>query len=218
MAIKWEKSTPPQSGMLRSSNLRTFCLRSDREEYFLYQGEDVPVYNITYHHGDLVFHALIDAKNNSFWWVDEDVNIEMYRTERDEIPKFQAFTVDALIVPSNILVSHPYRSTSSLIEVSWYDVGLDGFNLEDNRQELLHHEVTEGLKHRVLLNIKRDDKDYSGEVTLSVSEDTFELYLGSDEFINPELSEVEALVNQILGEEQVGSKAVAKLVEATLTL
>lgn len=138
-------------------------------------------------------------------------NFTQRKVEKEEIPQLESMAMDVLMVPGNINVAHPFRSTDSQIRVKWNKVDNEQFNWEDNRQKLIEYQKTD-QGQEVLLTIKKDMRDFAGVVNLPVTEEKFIPYLKETDFINPSLPEVQELVTEIIGDEDDGWIVTQKLV------
>lgn len=138
-------------------------------------------------------------------------NLTTKKVEKGEIPELQSIAMDVLLVPGNIKISHPFRSTTSQIRVQWRTVDNDQFNWEDNRQQLvMYNQLAESQE--VLLKIEQDNRDFTGRVKVPVTKEVFSPYLEKTEYINPHLPEIQELVEEIIGKTNDGWLVTEKLV------
>jgi hypothetical protein len=185
-----------------SNAFSDFTIRVEEKTTYQYNEEAVPVFSI-----------IEEAPGQAKWLVSE--NGDLYysydavqklgarRIERDDVPELSALSLDVLLVPGNVRVAHPFRSLKSTIKVDWKDVDFADFNFTDNRQRLISHTETDKA-HQTLLEIVKDQRDFTGRVTLPVTDSEFAPYLAETRFITPSLPEVGDLVRAICGEETDG--------------
>lgn len=122
------------------------------------------------------------------------LDISINKVEQNDIPELQAMVADALIVPANRMVEHPYRTTFSLVTVNWRDVPMADFVWEDNRQSIAN--IYDDFS--IQLAITRDLRDFFGRVQLPVDDQQFSPYLADTDYITPSSPVVQSLVAEIL--------------------
>lgn len=188
-----------------------FTMRVEEETTYEYNGKTVPVFLVVGKDNREV-KSLIDAQGETYWGYDPTQNLTVRKVEKDQIPELQSASLDALVVPGNVQVAHPFRSTSSRIRVTWKDVPFEDFRWEDNRQKLVSHVQAEG-RQEAIVEINRDDRDFTGRVTLPVAGSEFEAYLGDGRFITASLPEIQALAREIAGGETDAWAVTKKLVD-----
>ncbi len=185
-----------------SNAFSDFIFRVEEKTTYQYKGESVPVFSI-----------IEESPGQATWLVSEDGDLYYSydavqklgarRVEKDDIPELSALSLDVLLVPGNVRVAHPFRSLKSTIKVDWKDVDFADFNFTDNRQKLMSHTETDKA-HQALLEIVKDQRDFTGRVTLPVTDSEFAPYLAETRFITPSLPEIGDLVRAICGEEADG--------------
>jgi len=185
-----------------SNAFSDFIFRVEEKTTYQYKGESVPVFSI-----------IEEAPGQATWLVSEDGDLYYSydavqklgarRVEKDDVPELSALSLDVLLVPGNVRVAHPFRSLKSTIKVDWKDVDFADFNFTDNRQRLISHAETDKA-HQAVLEIVKDQRDFTGRVTLPVTDSGFAPYLAETRFIKPSLPEVGDLVRAICGEETDG--------------
>ncbi|MGE5583975.1 MAG: transglutaminase-like domain-containing protein [Bacillota bacterium] len=188
-----------------------FTMAVEEETIYEYAGKAVPVFSLVEKKANGV-KTLVDATGESYWTYEPTQKLTIRKVEKDEIPELQSATMDALVVPSNISVNHPFRSVASRIRVSWQDVPFEDFSWNDNRQRLVER-VTSETGQEALVEIKRDDRDFTGRVRLPVVNPVLEPYFGDGRFITASLPEIQAIVREVVGDETDGWAATKKLVE-----
>jgi len=176
-----------------------FTLRVDGKTTYRYKEESVPVFSIVEEAPGQTT-CLVSEDGDLYYSYDAAQKLGSRRVEKDDVPDLSALSLDVLLVPGNIRVAHPFRSLKSAIRVNWEDVDFAEFNFTDNRQELVSH-TEAGNAHEVLLNIVKDQRDFTGRATLPVAGSEFAPYLAETRFITPSLPEVKDLVSTIRGEE-----------------
>lgn len=184
----------------------------DEVVVFEYNGKSIPGFKIRSVDAQGEYISIVDWDGNEYRGESPSAGLTMQRVEKDQIPQLEAMAMDVLIVPANILVSHPYRSTESQITVKWNNVSADEFNWEDNRQSLVEYKETAG-GHEVLVDIQKDDRDFTDKVSLPITEEDLAKYLKDTDYIHATLPEVNELVNEIIGDEKDGWVVTQKLVE-----
>lgn len=177
-----------------------------------YAGKKVPVFEVVTKGTGGEVTSLMDENGITYLARSAAQNMVIRKIEKDRIPELESAAADVLIIPGNVSVTHPYRSTSSLIRFTWKDVAYDLFNLEDNRQKLVEHKESAG-SHEVVVAIHRDTRDFTGKVKLPVADDSFKKYLTDSMYITPSSPEVKKLAAQIVGGETDAWKATQKLVD-----
>lgn len=178
---------------------------------FEYNNQSIPGFKIRTVDDQGEYISIVDWNGNEYWGKLPSAGLILRRVEKDQIPQLEAMAMDVLLVPANILVSHPYRSTESQITVKWNDVSFDEFNWEDNRQSLVeYNETVDGQE--VLVNIQKDDRDFTGKVSLPITNEELAKYLEDTDYIHASLPEVKELVKEIIGDEKDGWKVTQKLV------
>ncbi len=182
-----------------SNSLSNFTFKVEEKATYQYQGEAVAVFSLIEEEpGQTTW--LVSADGDVYYSYNPLQNLSARKVEKEEIPELSALSLDVLLVPGNIRITHPFRSLSSKIKVIWEDVDFADFNFTDNRQRLLDHTIT-ATTHEALLEISKDQRDFSGRVTLPLTESKFAPYLADTRFIAPSLPEVKELVKTICGEE-----------------
>ncbi|MGE5592409.1 MAG: transglutaminase-like domain-containing protein [Betaproteobacteria bacterium] len=73
--------------------------------------------------------------------------------------------------------------------------------------------MTSETGQEALVEIKRDDRDFTGRVRLPVVNPVLEPYFGDGRFITASLPEIQAIVREVVGDETDGWAATKKLVE-----
>lgn len=183
-----------------------------KESVFQYRGRPVAVFEVTSKTPAGVTRTLMDSQGESFWAEAPALRMTIRKAERNEIPEIQSFAADVLIIPGNIKVTHPYRSVFSRIRVTWEDVPFNLFQLNDNRQQLVRHTQT-GERHEAWVDIRHDERDFTGRVTLPVAMDNLRPYLLDTRNITPSLPETRRLALAITAGETDGWRAAQKLCE-----
>ncbi|NMB02420.1 MAG: transglutaminase domain-containing protein [Firmicutes bacterium] len=205
--------------------VKSVLLKVEDEDTLTYNGSETRVVIATENLDNLQMKAHIDAQGH--YYITEAIgqNLRILKVEEDALPELQTIAADVLMVPSNIVVQHPYRSTYSLITVDWLDVPMEDFSWEDNRQEL----VQVLGENAVQLMINRDTRDFTNLIQLPVQGEEFAPYLADTSFITPSSPRVQELVKEILDGETDAWKATelildwvfnhitAKMVARTLT-
>jgi len=176
-----------------------FTLRVDGKTTYRYKEESVPVFSIVEEAPGQTT-CLVSEDGDLYYSYDAAQKLGSRRVEKDDVPDLSALSLDVLLVPGNIRVAHPFRSLKSVIRVNWEHVDFAEFNFTDNRQELVSH-TEAGNAHEVLLNVMKDQRDFTGRATLPVTDSEFAPYLAETRFITPSLPEVEDLTSAIRGEE-----------------
>jgi len=176
-----------------------FTLRVDGKTTYRYKEESVPVFSIVEEAPGQTT-CLVSEDGDLYYSYDAAQKLGSRRVEKDDVPDLSALSLDVLLVPGNIRVAHPFRSLKSVIKVNWENVDFAEFSFTDNRQELVSH-TEAGNAHEVLLNIVKDQRDFTGRATLPVAGSEFAPYLAETRFITPSLPEVKDLVSTIRGEE-----------------
>lgn len=188
-----------------------FTVVVEEETTYEYNGKTIPVFLLAEKKTGGV-KTLIDAQGESYWGYEPTQNLTMRKAEKGQIPELQSATLDALVVPGNVQVAHPFRSTSSRIRVTWKDVPFEDFRWEDNRQKLVNY-VAAGGSQEATVEINRDDRDFTGRVSLPVEGPEFAAYLGDGRFITASLPEIRALASQVADGEIDGWAVTQKLVD-----
>lgn len=178
------------------------------ETEYEYEGSRVPVFLVMQETDTLTQKVLIDKEGVCYNTETLGENIAVRKVSPDNLPEIQSKAADALVVPGNIVVEHPFRAASSVNTVRWSDVKPNAFCWEDNRQTVAN--VLDDTT--VQLRIRRDDRDFSGRVQLPVEDIDFAKYLGDEDYITPSLPIVQELAAEILQGEQDGWKATQLLV------
>lgn len=174
-----------------------------------YNGKTFPGFKILVD-SDLV--TIVDHSGEIYSSGNTDQYFVIRKVEKDEIFYFKCLALDLLMVPGNIPIAHPYRSSNSQIRVRWREVADDQFNWIDNRQELVENTHSDGT-HEVLLKIQKDNRDFTNKITLPVTDKAFLPYLTETEFIHPSVPEVKELLKEIVGNEDDGWTVTQKLVK-----
>lgn len=187
-----------------------YAVTVDKAETYEYAGKKIPVFRVTEKkpQGN---QFIIDAKGINYWGKTAN-NLEYRRIEKGEIPELQSAAVDLLVIPGNIKVAHPLRSTASQITITWNNIPLVEFKLEDNRQKLLDHKKT-AAGQEATLEIRKDSRDFTGKVTLPVTGKSMAPYLADSEYITASLPEIQKITKELLGNETDGLAATKKLVD-----
>lgn len=164
------------------------------ESNVVYNGIELPVFIVTQETGEVIVKAHMNEAG--ICYINETVgsDILINKVEQDDIPELQAMAADALIVPANRIVEHPYRTTFSLVTVDWRDVPMADFVWEDNRQCIakIHDDFS------IQLAITRDLRDFFGRIQLPVDDPQFASYLTDTDYITPSSPVVQSLVAEIL--------------------
>lgn len=179
---------------------------------FEYAGKKIPVFEVITKGTGGEATSLMDANGITYLARSAAQDMVIRKIEKEQIPELESAAADVLIIPGNVTVTHPFRSTSSLIKFTWKDVAYNLFNPEDNRQKVVEHQESAG-SHEVVVAIHRDDRDFTGKVKLPVAGDSFKMYLEDSMYITPSSPEVKKLTAQIVGNETDAWKATQKLVD-----
>ncbi len=185
-----------------SNAFSDFTFRVEEKTTYQYKEESVPVFSII-EEAPSQTTWLVSESGDLYYSYDAVQKLSARRIERDDAPALSALSLDVLLVPGNVRVAHPFRSLKSTIKVDWKDVDFADFNFTDNRQRLISHTETDNA-HQALLEIVKDQRDFTGRVTLPVTDSEFAPYLAETRFITPSLPEVGDLVRTIRGEETDG--------------
>ncbi len=176
-----------------------------------YEGEDIPVYLVefiwTYSE-----EMLVSADMIAYWGYEPMLGITYRKVEQENIPELDYMAADILIVPGNVHITHPYRSTESTIKVFWNNAELDDFNFEDNRQILKAHSKTEE-KHEATIKVIKDERNFEGKITLPIEDDAFSQYLSDTQYITASSPKIKQIIEEILDENEDGWSAVQKINE-----
>lgn len=173
------------------------------ESTVVYNGIEIPVYIVIQDNGEVLIKAHMDKAGVCY--INETVDLSLFinKVESDQIPELKTMAADALIVPANLVVEHPYRTTFSLITVDWKDVPREDFVWEDNRQRIA--EILDDFS--VQLAITRDQRDFADRIQLPVEDPQFAPYLADTDYITPSSPLVQSLVAEILDGEGDAWKA-----------
>lgn len=157
--------------------------------------------------------AFVNHKGECYWEYDARLKMVFRKIDPHEFPEFKLRLAEYDMIPGRTKVSYPLRSTASQIRLTLVNLKPDEYPLEDNRQKISNRKTT-GNRSDLLMIIHRDDRDFTGKVTLPVKGKEFAPYLAgpADEFTTPALPEVKKLAGEILGEESDGWAATQKLV------
>lgn len=200
-------------------------LQIEEETTIIYAEEEIPIFIARLEIGELVTKAYLDHEGTSYLIETEGAGQRIIKVEENSIPELRTIAADVLMVPANLIIEHPYRSTFSLITVDWLDVPMEDFVWEDNRQQIAQVFGESSLQ----LEIKRDFRDFTGLVTLPVQKLEFAPYLADTDYIHPSSPVVQSLVQEILDGETdawiatellldwVFNNMTAKMVARTLT-
>jgi hypothetical protein len=186
-----------------------YSITVDERASYRYNGKKLTVFKIT-EKTDHEIRSLIDKKGNYYSGFDPKLNINYRRVEKEEIPELKAMNVDVLLVPGNRRVAFPFRSISSKIKVKWASLAFKEFEFNDNRQKLISHQ-SGPEKQEAILEIQREQRDFSGKVVLPVNDAVLAPYLADVQYITPSSPEVQNLSQQILNGEKDGWRAAQKL-------
>lgn len=185
-----------------SDRFADFTFRVEEKTTYDYGGESVVVFSIIEEEpGQITW--LVSESGDFYYSYDPVDRLGARKVEKEDIPELSALSLDVLLVPANIWVTHPFRSIESIIRVTLEDVNFADFNFTDNRQRLINHTETDKA-HEVLLEIVKDRRDFTGRITLPITDSEFAPYLAETRFISPFLPEVNDLVKAICGEETDG--------------
>ena len=157
--------------------------------------------------------AFVDNKGECYWEYDSQLKTVFRKIDSREIPEFKLRLAGHEMIPGKAKVTYPFRSTSSQIRLTLVNLKPDDYPGEDNRQKIGARKTT-GNHSDIMMTIRRDDRDFTGIVTLPVKNKELASYLvgSADGFITPALPDVKKLAGEILGEETDGWLAVHKLV------
>lgn len=194
---------------LSSFSVSDIAITIEKKTTYKYGGLTIPVFS-TKIKSSQELTALIDAKGETFWAQESKLNLIARKVEKEEIPELQTLSADALIVPGNIQVARPFRSTGSRIKVTWKDVKFSDFNWDDNRQKLVEHKENPAGQE-VTLAISKDERDFTGIVSLPVQDESMALFLQDTLFITPSSPLVKKLVTEIAASETDGWAVTQKL-------
>lgn len=178
---------------------------------YRYNGKKLTVFKIT-ETTDHEVRSLIDKKGNYYSGFDPKLNINYRRVEKAEIPELQALNMDVLLVPGNRRVAFPFRSIFSKIKVKWASLAFKEFEFNDNRQKLISHQ-SGPEKQEAILEIQREQRNFTGKVVLPVKEAALAPFLADVQYITPSSPEVQSLSRQILNGEKDGWRAAQKLTQ-----
>jgi len=193
----------------------TVTILVEEAEPYEYYSEMIPVVCVRELDSPINYMLVADdGSGNVYFAVTEEANLNLKLTGRtikpEDIPELQALEIDILQIPANMFIARPFQSITSSIKLSWTDLPIEEFNLEDNRQKLLRHEEKEG-RIEAWVQINRDDRDFTSAVTLPVKDEDLKPYLAGTRFVEPHLPEVQELLPQIIKGETDGF-AVAKAI------
>lgn len=178
-------------------------MRIDEVKAFEYAGEAVEVFVVFQDTGSLEATVWVDAEGHTYHSESLGGSLVIRKVDPNNLPELQTMAADVLMVPGNIAVQNPHRSEASLITVEWKDIPLGDLSLTDNRQT-----ITQSLSNTsVQLAIKREERDFTGQVLLPVQDPTFAPYLADTDYISPSNPEVQNLVEEILAGETDGWQA-----------
>jgi hypothetical protein len=157
--------------------------------------------------------AFINLKGECFWEYDSRLKLVLRKIDSLEFPELQLRLGQQGMIPGKAKVSYPLRSISSQIRLALTHLKPDQYPLEDNRQKISERKTT-GNRSDLLLAIHRDDRDFTGKITLPVKKKELAPYLAgsSTDFIAPGLTEVKKITGEILGDESDGWRTAQKLV------
>jgi hypothetical protein len=185
-----------------SGQLEDYAVTVEKAENYDYAGKKIPVFRVTETKAQ-GNQFLIDIKGINYWGKTAN-QLEFRRIEKDQIPELKSATVDLLVIPGNIKLDHPLRSMTSRISITWNNIPLSEFKLEDNRQKLLDSKKTSTVMEATL-EIQKDTRDHTGKITLPVNDETLAPYLADSEYITATLPEIQKAAKELLGNEPGGS-------------
>lgn len=162
-----------------------------------YNGQEILGFIASQVTGEMTLRALLDEAGVTYVTETVGLDTSIKKVEEHGIPELQSMAADVLMVPANLIVDHPYRSTSSLITVDWLDVPIEEFHWGDNRQQI----ANVLSENSVQLAIHQDPRDFTGRIQLPVVGEEFLPYLADTDYIKPSLPLVQSLVQEILAGE-----------------
>lgn len=157
--------------------------------------------------------AFVSGKGECYWENDPLLKIDFRKINPSEFLELKLRLAEYGVIPGKAKVSYPLRSQSSQIRLTLVNLKPEDYLLEDNRQKVGGQKTT-GNRNELILAIARDDRDFSGKVTLPVKTKELAPYLAgaATDYIAPALPEVKKLVVEILGSETDGWLVTQKLV------
>jgi hypothetical protein len=186
-----------------------YSITVNEKTSYRYNGKKLAVFKITEKAGQEI-QSLIDQKGNFYSGFDTKLKLSFRRVEKEQIPELKTLNMDVLLVPGNRRVTFPFRSISSKIKVKWASVAFEEFDFNDNRQKLISHKSA-ATKQEAILEVQREQRDFSGKVVLPVKDPALTPYLADVQYITPSSPAVQKLSQQILNGEQDGWRATQKL-------
>jgi hypothetical protein len=157
--------------------------------------------------------AFVSGKGECYWENDPVLKVDFRKVSPAEFPEFKLRLAEYGVIPGKAKVPYPLRSQSSQIRLTLVNLKPGDYPLEDNRQKVSGRKTT-GNRNELILAITRDDRDFTGKVTLPVKLKELAPYLAGSatDFIAPALPGVKKLAVEILGGEADGWRATQKLV------
>lgn len=158
--------------------------------------------------------AFIEGKGDLYWEFDPFLQMSFRKIEPSEYLDLKSRLASFGMIPGKTRVNYPLRSAASEIRLVMDQLKPDNYSLEDNRQTVTGRKTT-GNRNELLLFIARDERDFTGKITLPVKRKELAPYLAGSvtDFIAPVLPEVKKLSGEILENETDGWAAARKLVE-----
>ena len=208
--LKVGKKFNAQIWDLETLATKDYQITVEKQTTYNYQKKAIKVLSILTNKKGLKF--LMDVTGEMYWGYDPVQKFTMRKVEKNEIPELKSMEVDVLVVPGNLEVLRPYQTKSSQIQFSWKDLNYKEFNLEDNRQKIISHQV-KGKKHEVKVKITQDLRDFTGKVNLPVKQAELDKYLSGGQYLDTESEKIKKLTQTILAGETDGWKATQKLVQ-----
>lgn len=177
---------------------------------FEHTGQTVSGYKVCYRQQGIDVELLVDEDGSLYSTRTlQAASTEIKRINANQVPALESFFISFTSHPSNVSITHPYRTVRSLISLKGTDISL--LDLEDNRQKIA------GLptgSQPLQIEIKKDETDYRGRYSLPINEPNLEPYLAGSRYIDPELDDIQSLVTAIIEDQTDAWLAAEKIMLA----
>lgn len=186
------------------------------ETTFEHKGQEMPAYLVSIVEQGIPVQLVISPDGIQYKYSFPTIGVESRLTDPDEkIGEFSPMILDMVGGRGNIEVSHPLRSVTSQITISFDGRPYGAASFTDNRQRVVSESINEDGTSEVVVDISVDTTDRTGRAFLPVTDEDLQEYLGTTRRITPDYEPIKRAALKVIGDETDVYKAVEKLLTFT---